>query len=288
MTRTLIILSFLLTVFISYGQNQVWLIGTAHEKTNYINPDSLINAFNKIKPDLILVELEEQHFTSNYNFNFAEFPDILTTNENIASHRYQQLYGTPLRPFDINDRNKFYIEENYQERENQMFNEMLTLYKNNKLSENCKVDFEILLFTLNSYSQLTFSSMRELNSDVATKFFALKNKINFELMISIIKRTKELEKWVGFVELRKSFWDRRNKEMAENIIKYATVFEGRKIVVLVGYDHKYALIELLEDKGIKPKDYFEKEDKRDKTLSSEQNSTGANTVLPKAGLNGFD
>lgn len=259
MRRIFIILSLLLAVSFCYAQGNIWLIGAAHEKKSYINPDSLIYALNQIKPDLLLVELEEQHFTNDFNFNFEKFPkdDILTTNENIASYKYQQSNGIQLRPFDINGRNKFYADENYFNRENQMFNEMLSLHKDNKLSECSKVDFDILLFALTSYSELTFNSMRELNSDVSTKFFALKNKADFELMISIIRKNKELEKWLSFAELRKAFWDERNKVMAENIIKYAKEFEGKKIVVLVGNDHKYALIDLLEGKGIKPRNYFD-------------------------------
>ena len=58
MKKVLTILLFLV-VSICYGQKQIWLIGTAHEEKNYINADSLTYALNKIKPDLILIELEE-------------------------------------------------------------------------------------------------------------------------------------------------------------------------------------------------------------------------------------
>ncbi|RIV19886.1 hypothetical protein DYU11_23485 [Fibrisoma montanum] len=257
--KLLFLIPILLITSIGYGQNKIWLIGTAHEKNNYINPDTLTAALNKIKPDLILIELEEKHFDKDYNFNTSKYSinDYLTTNENIASYKYKQQRGTQLRPFDINGRHDFYEKENYQVKENNMFKEMLDFYKSNKLSEDCKVDFEILLLALSSYSSLKFNSLKESNSDVATKFLALKNKINFELMISIAKRTKDLEKWVSFAELRKNYWNKRNKIMTENIIKYAKEFKGKRIVVFVGNDHKYALVEMLKENNFEIKNSYD-------------------------------
>lgn len=258
MKKVFLVFSLLITS-IGFSQNKVWLIGTAHEENKYINPDSLTTALNRIKPDLILIELEEKHFTKDYNFDLTKYPieDYLTNNENIASYKYKQQHGTELRPFDINGRHDFYEKENYREKENKMFGEMLNMHKNNKFSEGCKIDFEVLLSALNSYSNLNFSSLREANSDVATKFLALKNKINFELMISIIKRTKELEEWVSFAELRKDYWNKRNKIMAENIIKYANEFKKKRVVVLVGNDHKYALVEILKQSNFEVKNYYD-------------------------------
>ena len=257
MKKVLIILLFLVVVSISYGQKQIWLIGTAHEEKDYINADSIIYALNKINPDLILVELEAKYFTKDYRFNLELYPDLLSTNENIASHNYQQLHTVKLRPFEIEGRNEFYRSENYFENETQMFDEMLHLYKNNKLSENCKTDFEILLSTLDSYSKVKFRSLSEANSDVATKFLALTNKINFDLMISIVKQTKELEKWLKFSELRKDFWNRRNKAMFHKINGYSKEYPDKKIVVLVGNDHKYFLLELLKQNEFEVKNYYE-------------------------------
>lgn len=256
MKKILLFLLFL-SVSICYGQKQIWLIGTAHEEKNYINADSLISALNKIKPDLILVELESKYFTKDYRFNLELYPDLLSTNENIASHKYHQLHTVKLRPFEIEGRNEFYRSENYFENENQMFDEMLCLYKNNKLSENCKTDFEILLSSLNSYSKVKYRSLSEANSDVATKFLALTNEINFDLMISIVRHTKELEKWLKFSELRKDFWNRRNKAMYDKINDYSNEYPDKKIVILVGNDHKYFLLELLKQNKFEVKNYFD-------------------------------
>ena len=138
-----------------------------------------------------------------------------------------------------------------------MFGDMMRLYKDNKLPADCKVDFQVLLAALGSYSDLHFQSLKEANSDVTTKFIALKNEINFELMISIIKKTDALKKWLKFAELRRDYWDKRNSIMAENIVKYSNEFKGKKIVVLVGNDHKYALVKILKQRNFEVRNYYE-------------------------------
>lgn len=256
MKKTLTIISIFFTTFI-FAQNKIWLIGTAHDERNYINADSLTFALNKIKPDVILIELEQKHFNKDFKFNLEEYPDLISTNENKAVYKYQNENKTIVRPFDIEGRNEFYKKENFKERENKMFGEILNLYKNNQLTQQNKTDFEILLDVLSNYSELQFSSLRESNSDVATKFLMLKNKVNYDLMISIVKNTKQLKKWLKFAELRKKFWEDRNNAMFEKIKTYSKEFPNKKIVILVGNDHKYFLQRLLINDKFEVKNYYE-------------------------------
>jgi len=257
MKRIIVILAFL-NSFVSYAQSKLWLIGTAHEKTNYITPDTLLKIFNKIQPDVILLELEQKHFNKEFQYDTSKYPlkDYLVNNENIASYNYQKTHGTQLRPFDLEGRHDFYVKEKYNENENTMFKDMLECYKTNQLSENCKLDFEILLFALSNYSGLKFNSLREANSDVSTKFMALKNKINFDIMLSVIKNTPALNKWQKFAELRKDYWEQRNNGMVNNILKYTDEFKDKKIVILVGNDHRYILLDKLKQKHVSVANFY--------------------------------
>ena len=255
--RSLLLLATLLLTYPSYGQNRVWLIGTAHEEQKYVNADSLLRVLTSIKPDVILMELEAKHFAKDFTFDTTKYPlkDYLVTNENRASYTYQQQHGIQLRPFDIEGRHEFYAKEQYRERENKLFAAMMTMYKSNKLSAACKTDFELLLLALSSYSTLSFTSLKESNSDVATKFIALKSAVDLDLMISIVKRTKELAGWLAFAELRKAYWQKRNTVMCENIMRYSKEFAGKRIVVLVGNDHKYVLQHMLQEHQVDVKNY---------------------------------
>ncbi|RZL16746.1 MAG: hypothetical protein EOO62_00340 [Hymenobacter sp.] len=255
--KSLLLLATLLLTYPSYGQNRVWLIGTAHEERKYVNADSLLRVLTSVKPDVILMELETKHFTKDFKFDTTTYPlkDYLVTSENRASYTYQQQRGIQLRPFDIEGRHEFYAKEQYREREKKLFTAMMTLYKSNKLSDACKTDFELLLLALSSYSTLSFNSLKESNSDVATKFIALKSSVDLELMLSIVKQTKELKEWRAFAELRKTYWQKRNTVMCENIIRYSKEFADRRIVVLVGNDHKYILKAMLKEHKVDVKEY---------------------------------
>jgi hypothetical protein len=210
-----------------------------------------------LKPDVILLELEAKHFTKDFQFDTTKYPlkDYLVSNETKASYTYQQQRGIQLRPFDIEGRHEFYAKEQYRERENKLFAAMMTMYKSGKLSAACKTDFELLLLALSSYSTLSFTSLKESNSDVATKFIALKSAVDLDLMISIVKRTKELASWLAFAELRKAYWQKRNTVMCENIMRYSKEFAGKRLVVLVGNDHKYILQHMLQEHQVEVKNY---------------------------------
>lgn len=253
--KFIFLLETLLLTYSSYGQNRVWLIGTAHEEQQYVNADSLLRVLTSIKPDVILLELEAKHFTKDFTFDTTKYPlkDYLVTNENRASYTYQQQHGIQLRPFDIEGRHEFYAKEQYRERENKLFAAMMTMYKSSKLSAACKTDFELLLLALSNYSTLTFVSLKESNSDVTTKFIALKSAVDLDLMISIVKRTKELAGWLAFAELRKAYWQKRNTVMCENIMRYSKEFAGKRIVVLIGNDHKYILQHMLQEHQVEVK-----------------------------------
>lgn len=246
--KCFLVLFHLLLASAGYGQRRVWLIGMAHEAKKYVTADSVLRALNRIQPDVVLLELEAKHFTKEFQFDTTRYPlkDYLVTNENKASYNYQQQRSIQLRPFDIEGRHAFYEQEHYREREQQLFGAIMKLYQSNQLSAACKTDFEVLLLALSSYSTLSFRSLKEMNSDVSTKFMALKNTVDLDLMLSIAQQTNALAEWRAFAALRKAYWTKRNAAMAANIARYTREFAGKRIVVLVGNEHKYLLQQLLK------------------------------------------
>jgi hypothetical protein len=249
--RSFFLLFHLLLASTGYGQKRVWLIGTAHEETTYVNADSVLRVLNSIQPDVILMELEAKHFTKDFQFDTTKYSlkDYLVTNENRASYQYQQQRSIQLRPFDEH--------EHYRGREQKLFGVMMKLYQSNQLSAACKTDFEVLLLALSSYSALSFSSLKELNSDVSTKFMALKNTVDLDLMLSITQQTKALAEWRAFAALRKAYWTKRNVAMCANIERYTKEFAGKKVVVLVGNEHKYLLKKMLKEHQVEVNGYYD-------------------------------
>jgi hypothetical protein len=255
-SRLIQVLLFLLT-FSCYAQTKVCVIGEFHEENELINPDTVFQILEKIKPDLILIEMDSSYFTKDFTFDFDKDPDILSTNQNIASYRYQQSYKIPLRPYEISGRNEFYRKENYFKKEREIFNQIYTFHSENKLSKASENYFEILISTLELYAKVKYNSLKEVNSDLNQKFTELKYRTIYDLIISIPQDTEELNNWIPFAQLQKDFWVKRNEVMAENIVRYSKEFEDKTIVVFMGFEHKYYIVNLLKEQNVNLMEYWE-------------------------------
>lgn len=67
-------------------------------------------------------------------------------------------------------------------------------------------------------------------------------------MYSLVDQYETTKQYASFVKEDISLWDRRNSKMAENILQYIKSLDGKRIVVLTGLYHKYALLDLLSSK----------------------------------------
>ncbi|GHT58519.1 hypothetical protein AGMMS50239_03230 [Bacteroidia bacterium] len=104
---------------------------------------------------------------------------------------------------------------------------------------------------------MKYNSLKEVNSDLNQKFTELKYRTIYDLIISITQDTEELNKWIPFAQLQKDFWVKRNEVMAENIVKYSKEFENKTIVVFMGFEHKYYIVNLLKEQAINLVEYWE-------------------------------
>lgn len=131
------------------GQTEVCLVGTKHNPCTYFNSDSVYAILLRVQPDVVLMELDSTFFDKNFRFDLEKYPDLLSTNENIGAHRYQQERGVDLRPFEITDRNEWYREHRYFERQDSMWRDAMSLYRADKLSRKNREDMELILQVMN-------------------------------------------------------------------------------------------------------------------------------------------
>ena len=77
----------------------------------------------------------------------------------------------------------------------------------------------------------------------------------------IVRLTPGLKDSEAFWSLSRAYWIRRNDEMLRNIRRFAAEFEGKRLVVLCGFEHRYYLRSRLSDAGEPPgyvvKEYWE-------------------------------
>ena len=237
-----------------YSQTELCIIGEVHEECSYMNRDSVYNILLNIKPDVILIEMDSSFFTSD--FHFIEDPEIIGGNQNLGSYKYHSLHKVDLRPFDMQGRNEWYRETKYFDNQRKMFTEALSLYENNELSKKDKEDVELIQLVMN-YNGMKFSSVKDLNVNMTVKFLSVREKIIYPKMVSIVENTEKLHHWIPFARLWEAHWYDRNAIMAENIKKIAREYKDKRIVVLVGLEHKSGLLDLLEgSKGFTIREFW--------------------------------
>ncbi len=233
------------------------IIGTAHDSSAYINPQAIYVALEQVRPDVILCELEREFFTDDFRYDLEKYPDLLSTNENISTYRYQQQNRTLLRPYEIEGRNEYYRTTDYFEKEQEMFSAMMQAYRDTTLTPASGDEWERFLKTVELFDVMARNSLREINTELYVRYSESKNLIVNETLTSVARR--DFPEWLDAAVEHQAFWDRRNAAMAENILAWCSEFPGKTLVVLAGQQHKYQLENLIRQNGhnIVLKQYWE-------------------------------
>lgn len=246
MRKSLIFCLFLLcSLGRTQGQTEVCLVGTKHNPCPYFNSDSVHVILSRVQPDVVLMELDSSFFDRNFRFNLEKYPDLLSTNENIGAHRYQQEQGVDLRPFEITGRNEWYREHRYFERQDSMWRDMLALYRADKLSRKNREDMDLIMQVMN-YNDMEFHSPRDMNSSMTMGYLSLREYILYQKLVSIVESEERLNHWKSFARLWSDRWYERNEVMAANIRRMTRAYPDKRLLVLVGLEHKPGLLKLLK------------------------------------------
>lgn len=217
----------------------VCIIGTEHDSSEYVNPQILYQVLEKVKPDVILCELEQKIFTGN-TYNLADYPDLLLTNENISTYRYQQKYEIDLRPYEIEGRNDYYNKSSFFERQQHLFSEIMNAYKNDSLSIHSRDEWNRLLKTVPILDISRKHTLEMLNSELFVCYSEAKDMILYNTLISVCRR--DFPQYLADANEFKAYWDKRNNAMTANILKWCDEYAGKVIVVLTGQQHKSQLL----------------------------------------------
>lgn len=227
----------------AFSQTELCIIGEVHDECIYMNRDSVYNILLKIKPDVVLIELDSSYFTPDFRFNIE--PDPYWGNQMLGAHKYKSLHKVDLRPFDVSGRDQWYRQINYFDNQEKMWSDILDLYEKNELCKRDKEDVDLIRIVMN-YNCITFSSVKDLNVNMIVKFLSLREKIIYPKVVSIVENTDKLSHWIDFARKWKAQWFDRNAIMADNIKKFAKEYKNKRIVVLVGFEHKPGLLDLLK------------------------------------------
>lgn len=259
MTRLTLLLPLLFSILL-YGQStqktQVAILGTVHQKTANFDENTVYNILSKFKPDFILLEADSSSFTKEF-----DLIKVYPTNEFIGANKYKQRNPrVELRPFEFENK-KSYREDTLGITSGigVVFNEIIRLKDLDSLNVSQKakwIQFEELSKLTDSISQ---SSSKSLNNSITQnivrerqfyQYYKMGEIVNSERQFLDLKTDSKNNQ--GKITLREyykrysNFELLRNYQISQNILGIIKQNPNKKIIVLVGYFHKPAILDILK------------------------------------------
>jgi hypothetical protein len=245
-------------------KTEVVIIGTIHDyhhKNPKYSPDVLKEIISALKPDAILNELPLSLVEPNGR-PLKQIRGKWVSPEDWAADSAAQQLGIKQIPFDRPDRQENFKKTNYFERLKRA-NELADKWYGEAVSkEPNSIDLKIA--NLRSFAGqaearlITNSGPEIINSDAYDSVARIKHSLWHDIMPAILQMYPGYETLVEDYRFEKSEWQTRSRIMADNIIKAAREYEGKRLVVVTGGTHRYDLRDLLKNEpGIELKEFWE-------------------------------
>jgi hypothetical protein len=222
------------------AQTKLIIVGTVHNKTSNVTPDTIVAVLEKIKPDIILLEFDSSFFTKDFRLKRKDI-----SNESIAAAKYISLHPTPLRPFDLQGRNKYYERSGLLQHQYEAYQKLTRLRAT--LTDSEKKAVTEYIFLTSSLEQIAAKTLQEINTPETDKYVARQQTLMSDEILNVVLSHKEMATVKKTFVDDAEFWDKRNRAMATNIKRYCELNPGKKIAVLTGFYHKHFLTEALRD-----------------------------------------
>jgi hypothetical protein len=222
-------------------KTEIVIIGTVNAETQSFRVQDLLGILKRVKPDVILFELPADMMTPAYEFKFM----IKDSLEQQAVLQYVKETGAKIRPYDIDGRNDFYKRINSQEVRCRQ--ELNTAINAKQLNSEAQKLFISLMSAQKNSERIGQLSAAEINSFTSDMNINEKMWLGLQGLPEIVRLTPELRECEAFWDLNRAEWIRRNNQMIANIKKYSMEFQGKRLVIICGYEHRYYLRSHLYD-----------------------------------------
>jgi hypothetical protein len=239
------------------AQTTITIVGTVHNATPAFTRHDFYQILENGKPDLVLFEFDSTLMGKDMKFN-KQFLDIFEVS---VVDSFLKIHPNVLvRPFDIEGRNDFFSKANYFTLEMKMFNEIMRLYNADSLPPAYMLVNKKALELSEAVNKYASQSAMVINSKEADDAVEGKMKWYHGNFPEMIKNTASLQQYEKHMIDDSTFWQKRNKAMAEHIVQYATLFKDKRILVITGYYHRYFLKQLLFplQEKFRLKEFYEK------------------------------
>lgn len=234
-------------------KTELIIIGTVHFPTKQINEDTIYSILENLKPDLILMESDMTNFNPDFTFK-----NTYDENEWNAVVKYRANFkNTLFRPIEFEGRNN-YRKENGIQNPDVVLNEINVLDSLNILPEKHKKIWNRFIELSNSLNELDNNSLKEINSVATENLVRERQFYQYQKLKEIVDENDQFTKLkvetankdsISLRELYKRycyFEELRNRTIIDNVLKWKNKYPNKKIVVLIGFYHKYFLVNELK------------------------------------------
>lgn len=224
------------------SKTEVIIFGVVHQATDNFDGEDMLKILGQVKPDVILFELP-------ISWDAEKFSELVPKIENPTLEVMVKKYldenpSVLLRYYDIENRNKYYIETRYFEQRETFEKKLEALINKSKLNDSFSFSNEQISIQIN-FDKLNKSLLKEyprvINSEVSDSICAINVRYLLSGYLKFTETIPELKQFKEFVISMNEYWDKRNQAMAKNIINYAEEFQGKRIIVTTGFEHRYYL-----------------------------------------------
>ncbi len=255
--RIFLLLTFIVSLFYNCTskRTELVLLGTVHQPIQNFTPDSLYNILVRIKPDVILFEVDSSFFNENFEFN-----KTWESNENIATVKYIKNFKVDVRPYEFSGRNEYRIKIGARPTDSKATKMLDSLFNHNVLDSLHKNIYKDYIKINDSLSSFAYLGAKAFNNSNTDKIAQLRQEFQYKKLLSIMHEYPVFSNTyqvinegdsISYAEGYKQaseFWDLRNQTMSKNILHFVRKYNGRRIVVLNGYFHRYYLNSLIKPK----------------------------------------
>ncbi|MTI21764.1 hypothetical protein E1176_12100 [Fulvivirga sp. RKSG066] len=248
---------------------EIIVIGTLHNPEPNFNPDTLFNILEQVKPDFILRELDSSFFTADFKHKNPP-----KQNEGIASQRYIEKYpSAQLRPYEFEGRNAYRINHGMRPTDRLTTRLVDSLYQADLLTPQEAEIFKTYQDLLEPLKVAAAKSPDNFNNAKNDSICERRQYYQYQMVTKITNNRPEFANrfhtkpdgedisYRDGYQLWADFWDTRNQTMARNILRIAEMNEGKRLVVLTGFMHRYYILKELKksitDKKIVIKEFYD-------------------------------
>ncbi|WP_433835640.1 hypothetical protein [Flavobacterium anhuiense] len=233
-------------------KTELTVIGTVHFPTKQINSDTIYSVLENLKPDIILMESDMSNFNSDFTFK-----KTYDENEWNAIVKYRANHkNTLFRPMEFEGRNAYRVQNGIQNTD-AVFNEINILDSLNILPEKHKKIWNRYIELCYSLNEVDNSTLKDLNKTSTDNLVKERQFYQYQKLKEIVDENKEFSELkiktsTDFISLQElyrrycHFEELRNRTIIDNILKWKSKYPNKKIVALIGFYHRYFLINELK------------------------------------------